>query len=633
MQHASLWQLNSREGNDVLKSLLRYKKHQQIAGVFFAIAALLALVWFTVNTPERGRNPLAAAMEQDSASFFATERDINALALDAKSGAAKSIGLSTDYALVSLKSGGHYYVRIDTQRSLVTELLKDNLSPAAPAVFSLADVQPPAPPLIALKRELGPGFLSLLGPLLILYLFLVMNPFRSGGQFSNAAKPDTRFRDVIGVADAKEALEDIVAYLKNPKKFSGLGAKPPKGVVLEGHFGSGKTLLARAVAGEAGVPFISLSGSDFSDMFLGVGVRRVKKLFATARKQAPCVIFIDEIDGLGKRSGGSSSGETENNRIINAILVELDGFSTQTGIVVLGATNNVANLDPALIRAGRFDRTCHLGLPNVDEREALYALYAKSLRTHGKTDFRQLARLSTGLSPASIANVVNAAALLAAKEDAGAVTHEHFHRVLEQHLMGGPTIAGQAAMNPAERHRIAVHEAGHALLAKLLNVGVVEKVSILKRGRALGVTLVTSEQDVTLQSEPELRARMAMLLGGRGAEALVFKTASTGAANDLEHVSNMAWRMVTEFGFNTDIGPFSYAGLPESECRTGGHAEAISGAQDIVKDIERVCAGLLLVNRQALDRLTAELLEHETVSGDVVDECLRFEGIPAALAA
>ena len=617
----------------MINSLFKYRNQLKLAGIFLALAASLALVWFTINTPERGRNPLVTTMEKDSALFFATERDITALAQDAKSGAAKSIGLSMDYALVSLNDGGHYYVRIDTQRSLIVELLKDNLSPAAPAVFSLADVQPPAPPLTAFSRALNPGYLSLLGPLLILFLVLQMNPFRGGGMFKNVDKPAARFRDVIGVDDGKEALEDIVAFLKNPKKFSELGAKPPKGIVLEGHIGSGKTLLARALAGEAGVPFISITGGDFSDMFLGVGVRRVKKLFALARRQAPCVIFIDEIDGLGKRSGGSSSGETENNRIINTLLVELDGFSPKAGIVVLGATNNVENLDPALIRPGRFDRTCHLGLPNVDEREALFALYAAQLRTDGKTDFRQLARLSTGLSPAAIANVVNAGALLAAKEDAGAVTQEHFRRYLEQYLMGGPTAAGQSALGIAERRRIAVHEAGHALIARLLNVGVVEKVSILKRGRALGVTLVTSDQDVTLQSEPELRARMTMLLGGRGAEALVLETASTGAANDLEHVSIMAYRMVTEFGFSKNIGPFSYAGLSERERQAGGGSEAITEARETVKDIDLRCAELLLANREALDRLTAELLEHETVSGEVVDECLAPGGMPRALAA
>jgi cell division protease FtsH len=617
----------------LINSFFKYKSQLKLAAVFLALAASLALVWFTINTPERGRNPLVTTMEKDSALFFATERDITALAQDAKSGAAKSIGLSMDYALVSLNDGGHYYVRIDTQRSLIAELLKDNLSPAAPAVFSLADIQPPAPPLTAFSRALNPGYLSLLGPLLILYLILQMNPFRGGGMFKNVDKPDTRFRDVVGVEDAKEALEDIVAYLKNPKKFSELGAKPPKGIVLEGPIGSGKTLLARALAGEAAVPFICLSGSDFSDMFLGVGVRRVKKLFALARRQAPCVIFIDEIDGLGKRSGGSSSGETENNRIINTLLVELDGFSPKAGIVVIGATNNVDNLDPALIRPGRFDRTCHLGLPKVDEREALFTLYAAQLRTGGITDFRQLARLSTGLSPASIANVVNAAALLAAKEDAAAVAQDHFRRVLEQHLMGGPTAAGQSALSIAERRRIAVHEAGHALVARLLNVGVVEKVSILKRGRALGVTLVTSDQDVTLQSEPELRSRMTMLLGGRGAEALVLKTASTGAANDLEHVSNMAYRMVTEFGFSKKIGPFSYAGLPERERQGAGSSEAITEARETVKDIERQCAELLLANREALERLTAKLLEHETVSGEIVDECLVPGGMPSALAA
>jgi cell division protease FtsH len=609
----------------MLNSLLKRKGPLKGGVLALALAAVAVLAWFAVNTPERGRDPLAAAMEENSAPFFAVEHDLTRLAEDAKTGTARSIGLSGEYALVDLADGGRYYVRTAEGRTLLTELLKDNAG-AAPAVFALPDVQPPSPPLSRFFRQYGAAALSLFGPLLILLLLLTMNPLRgAAGLFKVAPKPQTRFRDVIGVEEAKEALQDIVAYLKNPKKFSLLGAKPPKGIVLEGHYGSGKTLLARAVAGEAGVPFIAISGGDFSDMFLGVGVRRVKKLFALARRQAPCVIFIDEIDGLGRRSGGGAAGETENNRIINTLLVELDGFTATAGIVVLGATNNVANLDPALIRAGRFDRTCHLGLPTVDEREALFALYAGPLRTDGKTDFRQLARLSSGLSPAAIANAVNTSAMMAAKEDAGAVTHAHFQRALEQHLMGGPASAapaGQSALSADERRRIAVHEAGHALVAKLLKVGVVEKVSILRRGAALGVTLVTSDDDALLKSEPELKARMIMLLAGRGAEALVLESASTGAANDLERVSNLAYRMVTEFGFSKDIGPFSYAGLPERARAAGGHPEAIFEARDIVKGIEQRCAALLLANRAALERLTARLLEHETVSGEVVDACL-----------
>ncbi len=607
----------------MLKSLFTNKKHWKTAAFAIALTATVLLVWFTVTADEPHRNPVAVSMEEESAAFFATERDFSALAQDVRTANAKSVGLSAEYALVSRNDGSRYYVRTDTQRALVAEALKENLSASAPAVFALGNVQPPAPPLTVLGRGLSPALLTLLGPLLILFIFLQMNPMRGmGGHFKTADKPDTRFKDVIGVEEAKDALQDIVAYLKHPKKFADLGAKAPKGVILEGHFGAGKTMLARAVAGEAGVPFIALSGSDFSDMFLGVGVRRVKKLFELARKEAPCVIFIDEIDGLGKRSGGSSGAETENNRIINTLLVELDGFESGSGIVVLGATNNVNNLDPALIRPGRFNRTCHLGLPDVDERDALFRIYAGSLRTAGEVDFRQLARMSAGLSPASIANTVNAAALLAAKEDAPAVLHEHFQRTLEQTLMGGPTSAGQSAMGTDERERIAVHEAGHALIAKLLNVGVVEKVSILKRGHALGATLVTREQDATLQSESEVRNRMIMLLAGRGAEALVLKSASTGAANDLEHVSRMAFRMVTEFGFSADIGPFSYAGLPEQE-RQGIHAEAIVEARKITKEVERRCAELLLEHRGALELLTAELLEHETVSGDVVQACLQ----------
>ena len=611
----------------MLRTWLRHKGPLKGAGLVLAFVASLALAWFTITAPEHGHNPLSADMEGNSALYFAAERDMTALAQDARTGAARSIGLSAEYALVSLNDGNRYYVRTGEARALLTELLKDKLAAprqaGAPSVFSLPDVLPPATPVKTFTRQFGSGTLSLIGPLLILVLILMMNPFRSAAAlYKVAQKSKTRFKDVIGVEEAKEALQDIVAYLKNPDKFSQLGAKPPKGIVLEGPFGSGKTLLARAVAGEASVPFISIAGGDFSDMFMGVGVRRVKKLFALARRQAPCVIFIDEIDGLGKRSGGSSAGETENNRIINALLVELDGFTAASGIVVLGATNNVNNLDPALIRPGRFDRTCHLGLPTVDEREALFEMYAGPLRTDGETDFRQLARLSSGLSPASIANAINAAAMIAAKEDALAVTQAHFQRALEQHLMGGPASVGQSAISADDRHRIAVHEAGHALVAKLLKVGVVEKVSILKRGRALGVTLVTSDDDALLQSEPELRARMTMLLGGRGAEALVLEIASTGAANDLERVSNMAYRMVTEFGFSRDIGPFSYAGLPERDRRAGGYPEAIVEAREIIKGLERRCAELLLANRGALDRLTARLLEHETVSGEVVDACL-----------
>jgi cell division protease FtsH len=612
-------------------SLLKHKKLLRAVALAASTAAVVALAWYTATAPQRARNPLAVTMERESATFFGAERDLTALAQDARSGAAAAIGLSTEYALVTLHDGTRYYVRNDAQRALVTELLKGDLGAKSPEILALEKIQPPGPPLANFARQINPAWASLALPLLFIGLILYMNPARSSsGAFRAAAKPATRFSDVVGVDEAKEALQDIVAYLRNPKKFAHLGAKPPRGVVLEGHFGCGKTLLARAVAVEAGVPFIALSGSDFTDMFLGVGVRRVKKLFATARAQAPCVVFIDEIDGLGKRSGGASAGETENNRIINALLVELDGFTSSSGIVVLGATNNVANLDPALIRAGRFDRTCHLGLPDVDEREALFALHAQGLRTVGELDFRQLARVSSGLPPASIANIVNAAGLMAAKEGAEAVTQRHLQRMLEQHLMGGSSEAGKAALDTNERKRIAVHEAGHAIVARLLDVGVVEKVSILKRGRALGVTLVTNEQDLTLQSEPELRARMAMLLGGRAAEQLVLKTASTGAANDLERVSNMAYRMVTEFGFGKTLGPFSYAGLPERDRSLASCQEAIGEARELLKELEQECAGLLYKHRQALDGLTAQLLEHETVSGDVVTACLAAEALPVA---
>ena len=601
----------------------KHKKHLMRGLAGMGIVAAAALVWFTLHGPERARNPLAVAMETDSAAYFASERDLTALAQDVRAGSAASIGLSSEYALVSRRDGSRYYVHMDTQRAVVTELVKGSQGAEAPEIFALNAVQPPGPPLAAFARRLDPSWLSLLVPILFIGLIFYLNSARTSVDFRKATRSKTRFDDVVGVEEAKEALQDIVAYLRNPLKFAELGANPPRGIVLEGHFGCGKTLLARAVAGEAGVPFIALSGSDFTDMFLGVGVRRVKKLFAAARAQAPCVLFIDELDGLGKRSSAASAAETENNRIINALLVELDGFTPTTGIVVLGATNNVANLDPALIRAGRFDRTCHLGLPDVDEREALFALYAKSLRTAGALDFRQLARVASGLPPASIANVCNAAGLMAAKEGAEAITQVHFQRMLEQHLMGGSSDAGSAALDAKERARIAVHEAGHAIAARLLDVGRVEKVSILKRGRALGATLVTNDQEQILQSEPEMRARMTMLLAGRGAESLVLETVSTGAANDLERASNIAYRMVTEFGFGKTLGPFSYAGLPERDRQLADRQDAIAEARNLVREIEIECGNLLRAHRHALDLLTAELLEHETVSGEVVDACLQ----------
>ena len=611
-------------------SLTKYKKHLMRGLGGIGLVAAAALVWFTLHGPERARNALAVSMETDSAAYFASERDLTALAQDVRSGNAAGIGLSSEYALVSRRDGSRYYVHMDSQRAVVTELVKGTQGTEAPEIFALNTVQPPGPPLASFARRLDPSWLSLLVPILFIGLIFYLNPARTSVDFRKASRSRTRFDDVVGVEEAKEALQDIVAYLRSPGKFAELGAKPPRGVVLEGHFGCGKTLLARAVAGEAGVPFIALSGSDFTDMFLGVGVRRVKKLFAAARAQAPCVVFIDEIDGLGKRSSAASAAETENNRIINTLLVELDGFTPTTGIVVLGATNNVANLDPALIRAGRFDRTCHLGLPDVDEREALFALYAKTLRTSGTLDFRQLARVASGLPPASIANVCNAAGLMAAKEGADAVTQFHFQRMLEQHLMGGSSDAGSAALDEKERARIAVHEAGHAIAARLLEVGLVEKVSILKRGRALGATLVTNDQEQILQSEPEMRARMTMLLAGRGAESLVLETVSTGAANDLERASNIAYRMVTEFGFGKTLGPFSYAGLPERDRQLADRQDAIAEARNLVREIESECGNLLRAHRHALDLLTAELLEHETVSGDVVDTCLKANVLQVA---
>jgi cell division protease FtsH len=386
--------------------------------------------------------------------------------------------------------------------------------------------------------------------------------------------------------------------------------------------GTGKTRLAQALAGECGVAFIAATGSEFTSKYYGAGVQKVKSLFAKARKNAPCILFIDEIDGIAARSsGGHGPAEAESNRIINQVLVEMDGFKDSEGVIVIGATNLPQQLDPALLREGRFDRRVHVRLPDVSERADIFKLYCGKKTTAADVNFDRLARLTTGLSPAAIEAIVNHAAMKAAREEAQAITEAHLADAIEVNRMGEVN-GTQKALTPHERERIAVHEAGHAVIANLLKAGRVEKVTILPRGGALGVTLVTQDEDKQLHLKSEMEARIEMLLAGRNAELLYYGEASSGAAHDLQEASKLALAMVSRFGFGSDGSLFSIAALTDSLQAQPELVHAIAESKKVLADLNAKCQANLAQVRPALDSVTQQLLQDETVAGEFVEKAV-----------
>jgi len=359
-----------------------------------------------------------------------------------------------------------------------------------------------------------------------------------------------------------------------------------------------------------------VTGSDFSSMYFGVGIQKVKALFRTARKQAPCIIFIDEIDGIGKRAEQQRSSDAESNRIINQFLAEMDGFDGASGVLVLGATNFPNSLDPALVREGRFDRSIAVALPGLDDREALFRLYAGKISAATDLDFPQLARSTVGLTPAAIAYIVNHAALLAARAGAKQVDMAHFVDAVETCRIGEQP-SGVTPMSATDRKRIAVHEAGHALVAAALNVGRVEKVTILPRGQALGVTLVTPVEDKRLHMYSELRNRIQMLLAGRGAEQLYFHEVSSGAGQDLQEASKIALSMVGALGMGPRGSLLSLQAVRDAHLDSDPR-EALEAADELLQQLNQECLALLQRLKPALDQITERLLECETVPGEEV---------------
>ena len=443
--------------------------------------------------------------------------------------------------------------------------------------------------------------------------------------------PKTTFADVAGLDEAVEELEEIKEFLESPERFQAMGAKIPKGVLLYGPPGTGKTLLAKAVAGEAGVPFFSISGSDFVEMFVGVGASRVRDLFEQAKKAAPAIIYVDEIDAVGRQRGaGVGGGHDEREQTLNQLLVEMDGFDARAGVILLASTNRPDILDPALLRPGRFDRQIVVDRPDLDGRRKILAVHARDKPIAAGVDLGVIARRTPGFTGADLANLVNEAALLCARRGLNQIGLHQLEEASER-VMAGPERKSRV-ISERERRVIAYHEGGHALVAHALpNADPVHKISIIPRGRALGYTLTLPTEDKFLVTRSELVDELAMLLGGRSAEELVFADPTTGAQNDIDRATTIARQMVTEFGMSEELGPLRL-GQPHGQVFLGrdftstpDYSEEIAARIDaevrvLIEGAHRVAHEILAANRSVLDRLADELVAHETLDVDRVQE-------------
>ncbi|OGU55905.1 MAG: cell division protein FtsH [Ignavibacteria bacterium RBG_13_36_8] len=447
------------------------------------------------------------------------------------------------------------------------------------------------------------------------------------------------FKDVAGADEAKQELEEIIEFLKEPTKFQKLGGKIPRGVLLLGPPGTGKTLLARAVAGEAGVPFFTISGADFVEMFVGVGASRVRDLFEQGKKNAPCIIFIDEIDAVGRHRGaGLGGGHDEREQTLNALLVEMDGFEQNSGVIIIAATNRPDVLDPALLRPGRFDRQVVVDRPDVKGREGILKVHTRKIPLEPDVDLRVLAKGTPGLAGADLANLVNESALLAARKNKKKVAMEDFEEAKDKVMMGMERKS--LIISEEEKKLTAYHEIGHVLVARMIpEADPVHKVTIIPRGRALGVTTYLPVDEKHTYSKEYLEAMITYALGGRAAEKLVFNRFTTGAGNDIEKSTNIARKMVCEWGMSEKLGPLSY-GAKEEEIFLGREitrhkdfSEETAKQIDLeIKNIIDSCMDradkILNENIEILHKLSQELLEREILDGEEIDKVMRGEELP-----
>jgi cell division protease FtsH len=466
----------------------------------------------------------------------------------------------------------------------------------------------------------------------------MMSIGRSRAKTYSSERPGTTFDDVAGYEGVKMEIREVVDFLKDTEKFSEIGARVPKGVLLVGPPGTGKTLIARAVAGEAGVPFLSVTGSDFMEMFVGVGASRVRDLFETARKMGRAIIFIDEVDSVGrKRGAGMGGGHDEREQTLNQMLSEMDGFESSEGIVMIAATNRPDILDPALLRPGRFDRQVVVPLPELDDRRKILDVHVKGKRMDDDVDLDVLARGTPGMSGADLANLVNEAALIAVRTGSDSIGADHFEQARDRTLMGQKRES--LALSADEKEAIAYHEAGHALCASLLpNADPLHKVTIIPSGMALGMTMQLPEEERHLYRQDFIEDSLVVSLGGRMAEELVFGVASTGASNDLVGATELARKMVREWGMSDSVGPMAWGSrgqvflgddLLSSREYSDHTAQLIDDeVQRILVDQESRCRALLTEHRNALNLIARALLEHETISGEEVGRLIGVAADP-----
>ena len=434
-----------------------------------------------------------------------------------------------------------------------------------------------------------------------------------------------RFSDVAGEEEAKESLAEIVDYLHNPKKYTEVGASMPKGILLVGPPGTGKTMLAKAVAGEANVPFFSISGSEFVEMFVGMGASKVRDLFKQAKEKAPCIVFIDEIDAIGqKRNSGSVGGNDEREQTLNQLLTEMDGFEENTGVIILAATNRPESLDPALTRPGRFDRRVPVELPDLQGREAILKVHAKKIKLAPDVDFHTIARMASGASGAELANIINEAALRAVRDNRTLVTQADLEESIETVIAGYQK--KNAVLSDKEKLIVSYHEVGHALVAALQNHSApVQKITIIPRtSGALGYTMQVETGEKNLMSKTELENKIATLTGGRAAEEVVFGEVTTGASNDIEQATKLARAMIARYGMSQDFDMVAletvqnqYLGGDASlACSAETQREIDRQVVELVKKQHQKAKGLLAENRQQLDQIAQYLFEKETITGE-----------------
>jgi len=584
----------------------------------FLFAMIMFLVWYSYS---------------GQASSQTEPLTINQVAADIKSGQVTRIVVDDTKLTVTYKNGDRRVAYMEATDTLVRQLLDlgvttEDLSPKRMKI----EIKPTSP-----WGNIAFYLMNLVPVILVAVMFwfifrqaqgsnnAALNFGRSRARMFTGDRPLVTFDDVAGVEEAKEELKEVVEFLKEPQKFIALGARIPKGVLLVGPPGTGKTLLAKAVAGEAGVPFFSISGSEFVEMFVGVGASRVRDLFEQARKHSPCIVFVDEIDAVGRHRGAGLGGShDEREQTLNQLLVEMDGFDTDTNIIVIAATNRPDILDPALLRPGRFDRRVVLDRPDIRGREAILKVHVRGKPLEPGVNLRAIASATPGFVGADLENLVNEAAILAARQGKKAIGQAELEEAIER-IIAGPERKSRI-ISPEEKRIIAYHEAGHAVVMHALpEADPVHKVSIIARGSAGGYTLALPEEDRMLVSRRKLFADMVGLLGGRAAEELVFDDITSGAANDLERVTQLARTMVTRLGMSETLGPLVYGKkeelvfLGKEIAEQRDYSEAVAEQIDaevrqLVNRAYTEAKSILEKYRDKLDAIAQRLLEVETLT-------------------